>query len=172
MLINSSHGWIAKCLTLFIKSVILLTHVSLHSLEFQIVHKRNCFRLLFQQSPFECLSESLNVLPPYIWNYRFSFCMLIQLVEIEFFSTTVLSVVWWIALNPSSSFRRWNSFTIWWIVWSEWPQSHAGLSLKFHLWRCCDVLAWRVWILLAQTTVSRGGRNLEALLSDHSPGLC
>ena len=36
-----------------------------------------------------------------------------------------------------------------WIVWSGWPHSHAGPSLKFHLWRWCDVLAWRVWILLS-----------------------
>ena len=38
---------------------------------------------------------------------------------------------------------------MWWIVWSGWPQSHAGLSLKFHLWKWCDILAWRVWILLS-----------------------
>ena len=45
---------------------------------------------------------------------------------------------------------------MWWIVWSGWPRWHGGLSLKINLWRWCDVLAWRVWILLSTDHCFRG----------------
>ena len=55
---------------------------------------------------------------------------------------------------------------MWWIIWSWWPQSHAGMSLKFHLWRWCDVLTWRVPLsadLCCRERLKPGGSSVRSL---------